>query len=179
MKSRMICIFSSVLSVLALLLLIAPEGLAANTEHTWGKISFQTGIPFSEPQDIGLDAVALVHPPESSMGEEQIEITLASVSQVLQESMENDEDIIAYVKTALFGVPDPASATIARVFQGQQVTGQTQSIDFPQNAELEYYLLPLSDGSKIFVAFKWVLNFSRAQVEEIISTVSLSFKEAK
>lgn len=180
MKSRIARFFTTILST-SLVLALAAQGVSAQTmEQTWGKISFQTALPFSPPLEIGLDAVALIHPPESGMGEEQMEITLARVSQVVQENMNNnDEEVIAYIKTTFFGLTDPASTSVVRIFQGQQITGQSQSIDFPNDAELEYFLVPLADGSKIFVAFKWALNFSREQVEEIISAVSLSFRETE
>lgn len=178
MKANLACIFVAALSTVVMW--TAQASAVTTTEYTWDKIKFQTLLPFSDPQKIGLEAVVLVHPPDSNPGEEQMEITLVRVSQVLQESLENnDAEVLAYVKTTFFGISEPASLSLKRFILGNELVGESQDINFPRDADLEYYLVPLSDGDKIFMAFKWGLDFPREQVEAVIDTVTKSFKETE
>lgn len=49
MKSRIARFFTTILST-SLVLALAAQGVSAQTmEQTWGKISFQTALPFSPP----------------------------------------------------------------------------------------------------------------------------------
>jgi BarA-like signal transduction histidine kinase len=42
---------------------------------------------------------------------------------------------------------------------------------------MEFYLVPLSNGDSLAIAFRWNLSIQREEVEKIISMVSSTLKE--
>jgi len=153
---------------------------AQTAEHQWGKIGFQVPLAFSSPKEIGMDAAAMQHPPESPPGKGQMEITLVGVSKGLQESLENkDEEIRKYVKGTFLGSVEPATRKTERTFLGKKVVGEGQTLSIPRKGELEFYLVPLSDGDKVAVAFFWDPAFPKEKVDSVIAKVAESLKEIK
>jgi hypothetical protein len=165
--------------LLASLLTLQIAG-AAKGEHTWGKIGFQTPLDFSAPQKLGLDAVALIHPPDCGLGQGQMEISLVAVPKDMAESMGNkDAEILSYVKTTFLGSATPAAKKMERSFLGKKVAGEAQTTSIPKKSEMELYLVPLADGDKVAVGFKWDAAFPKEKAESIIAKVAATFKEVK
>jgi hypothetical protein len=153
---------------------------AGSNDHTWEKISFQTPLAFSAPQKIGLDAAAMMHPPESGLGKGQMEITLVAVPKGLQESLGNkEEEVKNYVKGTFLATTEPATRKVARTFLGKKVAGEGQSVTIPKKNELEFYLVPLSGGDKVALAFIWDAAFPKDKAESVIAKVAQSLKEIK
>ena len=70
------------LIALAAVMLSALAGPASGADTfpcTWWKVAFDSPVAFSPPQEIGMDAVALLSPPDSGLGQAQMEITLVAV----------------------------------------------------------------------------------------------------
>jgi hypothetical protein len=153
---------------------------AEQGEHQWEKIGFQTPLAFSAPQKLGLDAVVMMHPPESGLGKGQMEITLVAVPKDLQESLgKKDEEIRKYVKGTFLASTLPATRSPERSFLGKKVVGEGQAVSIPKKGELEFYLVPLADGDQMAVAFKWDAAFPKDKAESVIAKVAQSFKETK
>jgi hypothetical protein len=180
MKGKIVPGCSLALVMLFIALVSVPISGAANVDQQWWKISFQVPVAFSTPQKVGLDAAALVYPPESGLGQGQMEITLVAVPKDMAESLGNqDAEILTYVKTTFLGATAPVSRSVERSFLGKKVAGAAQSTSIPKKGELEIYLIPLSDGDKVAVAFSRDTAFARDKADSIITTVAQSFKEAK
>ena len=180
MKSKIVPGCSLALLILLLSLMTVRNSGAENIDHKWWKIGFQVPVAFSNPQKVGLDAAAMVHPPESGLGKGQMEITLVAVPKDMQESLGNkDAEILTYVKTTFLGATAPAAKPVHRSFLGKKVTGEAQSTSIPKKSELEIYLIPLTDGDKVAVAFSRDTAFAREKADSIITTVAQSFKEIK
>ena len=180
MKSKLVPVWSLAISTLLIFCVTVQISGAETKEHTWGKVSFKTPIAFSSPQEIGLDAVALLHPPESGLGKAQMEITLVAVPKDMQESMGNkDAEIMSYVKATFLASTLPAAKSVERSFLGRKVTGEAQSSSIPKPGELELYLIPLSGGDKVAVGFKRDNAMPKDKAESVINTVAQSFKEIK
>jgi hypothetical protein len=170
----------SVSAVIFLWAMTLQAGSADTKDSQWCKVGFKTPVPFSAPQKAGLDAVVLVHPPESGLGKGQMEITLVAVPKDMQESMGNeDAQILSYVKTTFLGSATPATKSVERSFLGRKVVGEAQSSSIPKPVELELYLVPLSDGDKVAVGFKKDVSMLKEKAENIIRTVAETFKEIK
>jgi hypothetical protein len=172
-------LMSAMLVLLFSLFTVQLSGAAAN-DHTWWKIGFQTPVAFSSPEKIGLDAAALMHPPESGLGKAQMEITLVGVPKGMAEGLGNKDDkILQYVKTTFLGAATPAAKKVERTFLGKKVAGEAQATSIPKKGELEIYLIPLSDGDKVAVGFVRDAQFPQDKAEGVINTVAQSLKELK
>lgn len=153
---------------------------ADNAAHKWWKISFEVPVAFSSPQKIGMDAAAMMHPPESAPGKAQMEITLVGVPKDMAESMGNKEaDIMQYVKTTFLGHATPATKKVERSFLGKKVVGEAQATSIPKKGELEVYLIPLSDGDRVALGFVRDTAFPKDKADGVINAVAKSLKEIK
>jgi hypothetical protein len=180
MKNKMVQVWTSVMIVLLLALVTVQISGAEPGVQNWWKVSFKAPVAFSSPQKFGLDAVALVHPPESGLGKGQMEITLVAVPKDMQESFGNkDAEILSYVKATFLGSTLPAAKSVERSFLGRKVAGEAQTVSIPKQSELELYLIPLSDGDKVAVGFTRDVAMPKDKAESIINTVAQSFKEIK
>lgn len=147
--------------------------------NAWGKVTFQTPLEFSPPVEIGLDAVSLLHPAGSDLGTATMEITLIAVPKEMQESFgNNDDDVLAYVKTTFLALTDPAEATMRRDFGGKASTGEKHATTFPRPRNLEIYLLPLSDGDKLVVALSRYQGVREEEMGKVASMISATLREA-
>jgi hypothetical protein len=165
------------MALLVCLLTVQISG-ADQGDHKWEKITFQTPLAFSAPQKLGLDAVVMVHPPESAPGKGQMEIILVAVPKDLQESLgKKDDEIRNYVKGTFLASTLPATRSTARSFLGKKVAGEGQAVSIPKKGELEFYLVPLADGDQVAVAFKWDAAFPKDKADSVITKVAESFKE--
>jgi len=180
MKSKILQGSTSVIIALLFAFLTVQISGAETGDQKWWKVSFKTPVAFSSPQKVGLDAVALVHPPESGLGRGQMEITLVGVPKDMQESMGNkDAEVLAYVKATFLASTLPATKSVERSFLGKKVVGGAQSVSIPKKGELEIYLVPLSDGDKVAVGFTRDVAMPKEKAESIINMVAQSFKEIK
>ena len=114
---KIIQVWTSTMIALLICFLTVQISGAETSEHKWGKVSFKTPVAFSSPQKVGLDAVALVYPPESGLGKGQLEITLVSVPKDMQESFGNkDAEILSYVKATFLASTLPATKSVQTLF---------------------------------------------------------------
>jgi hypothetical protein len=180
MKSKIMHVWTSVMMALLLALVTVQISAAETGDQKWWKVSFKAPVAFSSPQTIGLDAVALVHPPESGRGKGQMEITLVAVPKDLQESFGNkDAEVLSYVKGTFLASTLPATKSVERTFLGRKVAGEAQTVSIPKQGELELYLISLSDGDKVAVGFTRDVAMPKDKAESIINTVAQSCKEIK
>ncbi|MFH0783062.1 MAG: hypothetical protein V2B20_14090 [Pseudomonadota bacterium] len=170
----------SVFVLITLMLSIsAGPGMAAEMfSSTWWKIAFNSPVPFSPPQEIGMDAVALLYPAQSNLGQAQLEISLIALPKEMQESFaNNDAEIVNYVKGTFLASTTASEKTAVRTFLGKKVVGEIQATSIPKSSTLEVYLIPLADGDKIAVAFARDASMANDEAEKIIEMVASSFKE--
>jgi hypothetical protein len=83
------------------------------------------------------------------------------------------------VKATFLGATTPATKSVERSFLGRKVVGEAQSTSIPKKGELELYLIPLSDGDKLAIAFTRDAAFAKEKADSIISAVAQSLKEIK
>lgn len=167
------------LVVLSLVMAMEIPAWSADTfSHKWWRVSFDTPIPFSEPIRLGMGAVALVSPPDSGLGQGNLEITLAAVPKDLQESMGNNEkEILAFIKGTFLGTNNPAEGSAERSFMGQTNKGDVQKTSLPKPGELEIYLIALSDGDKVAVGLTRDLNTPDKEAKKVMDMIAKTFKE--
>ncbi len=169
-------------AVLVMLVLVAAmQGNARGADtfsHKWWRVGFDTPITFSEPIKLGLDAAALVNPPESGPGQGRLEITLAAVPKDLQESMGNNEkEILAFVKGTFLGTTNSPESNAERSFLGRTCKGDVQKTNLPKPGELEIYLVPLANGDKVAVGLTRDLNTPAEDSRRVLDMVARTFKE--
>ena len=177
--SRKTTRIGAVLVMLVLVVAMQSNARGADTfSHKWWRVGFDTPTPFSEPIKLGLDAAALVNPPESGPGQGRLEIILVAVPKDLQESMGNNEkEIMAFVKGTFLGATNPAESNVERSFMGQASKGDVQKLSLPKPGELEIYLVPLSNGDKVAVGLTRDLNTPAEDSRRVLDMVARTFKE--
>ena len=149
-----------------------------NFSYNWWKVTFKSPVEFSQPVEVGLDAVSLLNPPNADFKTVQIEITLVAVPKNMKEDLGNtDEDVIEYIKAVFLGTTEPPLETMDRSFLENTITGQVLDMAIPHDGLMEFYLVPLSNGDSLSIAFRWNLSIQREEVEKIISMVSSTLKE--
>lgn len=166
-------------AVLSLILCAAGIGFVPAADATicsWDRFQFETTLPFSGPQKIGLDAVSFVHPAELGIGQGRIEITLASFPKDMVEGMGlSEKELFEYFKTTFLGA-GPGQKAVERAFLGQPVKGDRQVTAIPKARRLEAYLLPLPDGGRLGLAFSALTAVPDADLEATAASVSKTLK---
>jgi hypothetical protein len=148
--------------------------------HAWWTVAFETPVPFSAPREIGLDAVALAHPPGSGEGVGRIEIVLAAAPKDMVDGMGmSDEELLGYFKTTFLGLSAPAVRKVERTFLGRTVAGGAQSASIPRARNVESYLIPLSGGAKLFLAVASDAAVPAADIEAVLAALARSLKEVE
>jgi hypothetical protein len=166
--------------ILALTVCSVPFARAEDFQHQWQGVAFSTDIPFSSPQDIGMDAVALTNPPESAPGQALFEITLVAVPKDMLESFGNNPaEVLGYVKSSFLATAKPAERTVERTFLGAPVAGEAQGLNIPKPADLEVYYVPLSRGGGMVVAFSTDPSLDQSQAETTKEMVASGFRETQ
>ncbi len=151
---------------------------AATHTNTWWKVSFDTPVSFSSPKEIGVDAVSLLHPPDSGLGKAGMEIVLIAVPKEMQEAFnDNDTEILNYVKTTFLAVNGPAKEKVTRSFLGTKSAGERHTTTIPQSKSIDVYLLTLADGDKVALAFVRGAAMTEDAAERIGALVASTLKE--
>jgi hypothetical protein len=163
-----------------LLLCSAATFAGAGMNHTsWRTVSFDTPTAMSLPVEIGLDAVTVTEPPDALHGKALMEVSLVAIPKDLRESLENsDSEVLNYVKSTFLGTSKPADKAVERSFLNSKVSGELLSSKIPAPREIEVYLIPLSGGASVAVAFCRGLSVPREKFESLIETVARSFRES-
>ncbi len=163
-----------------LLIAFRPDAEAMQGQrHTWWKIAFSTPVAFSAPQEIGMDAVTLLLPPDATPGGGRLEITLVSIPKVMREGMgmKSDDELAGYVKSTFLGTAKPAEKTVERTFMGKKVAGGVQEVKIPRKAELTLFLIPLSGEDTLALALVRDAAVPADEAESVLGTISRTFSE--
>jgi len=148
--------------------------------HTWWRVSFETPVPFAAPAEIGLDAVALAHPPDTGKGVGRIEIVLAAAPKDMVDGMGmNDDELLGYFKTTFMGLSTPAARKTERAFLGHAVAGGAQSTSIPRARNVESYLVPLAGGAKLFLAVSSDPAVPAADVEAVLAVLARTLNQVE
>jgi len=176
MKSHLLLFVSLFISTLAIS--TQPATCTETFTNTWWKVAFETPVAFSPPKEIGLDAVSLLHPPDSGLGKASMEIVLIAVPKEMQEAFNsNDAEILNYIKQTFLALNSPAKAKVERTFLGTQSAGERHATTIPKNKSIEVYQLTLADGDKIALAFVRDAVMTEDAAEKVGALVASTFKE--
>ena len=141
-----------------------------------GGYIFETPIGFSDLRQIGDQGIGVLYPATAGKGSQRLLITLVELHAEQLELLRMDEpQLLSYVRYLHFGINAPVRQYQQRRFRDQTLTGTVQMTQ--DNNIMELYLLPLSDGSKLVVAFEIDPELPLMQVEETIKSVTQSLRE--
>ena len=147
-------------------------------EHAALGVTFHTPVPFADAESIGMDAVALAHPPDVEFAEVTCEIVLCRMSAVMRERMGGDAaTMLAYAKSTFLGTAKPAEGTSERTFLGSVSTGEILTTKMPRPARLETHLLPLSDGASLVVSVRTFDAAPEGLADQVMATLAESLTE--
>jgi hypothetical protein len=129
--------------------------------------------------DIGLDAVTVTDPPDAPLGKPLMEITLVEISEEMRQSLGgSDTEVLNYVKSTFLGTTKPAEKEVVRTFHRRTVSGELLSTKIPEPREIEVYLIPLSGGESVAVAFCRSHSVPREKFEALVTTAARTFLES-
>ena len=171
--------FLSLIFGTAILVMVVTPALSARTfTHSWWRVGFETPTAFSKPIRLGLDAAALVSPPEKGLGQGRMEITLVAVPKDLQESLgHNETEILSYVKSTFLGTVKPAESKVERSFMGQTIQGEFLKTTLPKPGNLEIYLVTLSGGDQVAIGLTHDLETTAEEARQVMDLAAKTFKE--
>ncbi len=151
---------------------------AGEVDQRWGKIAFQTPFPFSKPEKIGMDAVALVAPPAAGLGKGKIEITLATFSKEMKASSGlKDDELAGYFKSTFLGLSSKAERTVQRTFLGRSITGDVGRTSIPKKTVVESYLIPCQGGGTLGIAVSLDALLSAGELERVVALIAATLRE--
>ncbi len=158
--------------------LAAGAAAGAGLEHAALGVRLRTPVPFSAPADVGLETVALSHPPDAAPGEATCEVVLSRVDAAMRESFGNDDGaLLEYVKSTFLGTAKPASGSAQRVILGRPSTGQTLTTGIPRPGRLEVHLVALADGGRLAVAVRSFGDDAAELGERVMTALAESLAE--
>ena len=144
--------------------------------YAGGGFIFETPVGFSDLKPIGDAGFGVLYPATAAKGSQRLLITLVDlrVEDLVLLRMD-EEQLFSYVKYLHFGLSGSAYQYQQRQFMGQALRGQVQVKSNQHIVEL--YLVPLSDGSKLAVAFEIDPELPLMLVENTITAVTRSLRE--
>jgi hypothetical protein len=160
--------------------LLAAWGTEADDPETHAALGvrFQTPVPFSAPESIGLDAVALSNPPGAAPADVACEIVLCRMSADMEEAFGGDAGaLLDYVKATFLATTEPAEGMVERTFVGQPSSGQTLTTAIPRPGRLEVHLVPLADGERLAVAVRSFDGAPAELADTVMATVAESLRD--
>lgn len=142
-------------------------------------VTFTTPVPFSEPIPMGTDAVGVLYPATATPGGQQFLIRLINFTpDSLQASYLSEPELASYVRYRFLGSSGQAQGIRERLLLGNYLQGDVQlKRQSNKVAYVELYLVQLTNGQRLAIAFEADTRMPGAQVEQIISTVAQSMRE--
>lgn len=164
------------------MLLISAGFLAAENRYpvAVAGVTLETPVPFSQSSSIGLDAYSAFYPAGAKPGAKEFEITFVFFSVQMQgDTGFSGREMLDYARSIFLGMGRPANESKTRVLAGKETKGDIDSTSIPHPAQLEIYLLSLTDGRKLALAFKASAAMDKSQAEKIIAAAAQTFAEIK
>ncbi len=153
---------------------------AALPTYTLQGVSFETPVPFSEPLAVGRRGVVVIYPASApSSGGQQFRITLIELGTGMAGFTDlNEAELMHLVRFSLLGVTSPPVGVKERLLMGRLLQGEViVKRTYRGESYLELYLLPLSTGFTVAIAFEADARMPAEQVENIIATVGRTLRE--
>lgn len=161
------------LALLAMVLasvVVAPDARAADL--TLHGLKAAPPIPFSAPEEAGLDALRVVHPADAKAGGEKLSLTAVAFP---KDSGMSDAELLDYVKTT-FLATSAAGKPVERSLLGRKVTGQALEKKIPAPSLAEVYVATKKGGDKVVLAFVLAPGFSE-EAEAAIAAIAATLRE--
>lgn len=129
-------------------------------------------VPFSVPEEAGLDAVRVVHPATAKAGEEKLAVTAVAFP---KDSGMTDAELLDYVKTTFLATSAPGRKVV-RAFLGKEVAGQGLEKKIPAPSLAEVYAVTKKGGDKVVLAFVFAPDFAE-QAGPAIAAIAATMRE--
>ncbi|NCJ08237.1 hypothetical protein GS597_17330 [Synechococcales cyanobacterium C] len=171
--------FSATIASLMLLVSATVPGVRAEPNSQTQHIDFEFPTGFSEPRPLGSEALGLFYPAQAPPGSEQMRITLVELDTERIEWLNmSNQELMSYLKHLFLGVNSPARSYQQRTILGQPLAGEVHLRQKPQGVSyLELYVVPLSTGHHILLAFESDTQMPLQKTEEAIQTITQSLQE--
>lgn len=129
-------------------------------------------IPFSAPENAGLDAFRVVHPADAKAGGEKLSLTAVAFP---KDSGMTDAELLDYVMTTFLATSD-AGKPVERTLLGNTAKGRTLEKKIPSPSFAEVYVATKKNGDKVVLAFVFPASFAK-DAGAAISAIAADLKE--
>ena len=151
---------------------VRPAGAASPAPIELHGLKAAPPIPFSAPENAGLDALRIVHPADSRSGGEKLSLTAVAFP---KDSGMTDAELLDYVKTT-FLASSNVGTPVERTLLGRKVKGQAIEKKIPSPSLAEVYVATKKAGDKVVLAFVFPISFQK-DAEAAITAIAASLKE--
>ena len=129
-------------------------------------------IPFSAPENAGLDALRIVHPADARSDGEKLSLTAVAFP---KDSGMSDAELLDYVKTTFLGA-SASGKPVTRTFLGKKVAGQALEKKIPAPSNAEVFVVTKKGGDKVVLGFVFSPGFAK-EAQEAIAGIAATMKE--
>lgn len=146
--------------------------------HVTPAVRFETPAGFSELQPLGRGTLGVVYPAAALADHSQFVIRLAVLEGSSAFSFLDAQELLSYVKYSFLGLNAPSQGWQRRQVWGQVIQGEI--LMQPSHRGMfttELYVVPLSSGRQLILAFEADTQLPLRQVETVITTVITTLVE--
>ena len=141
-------------------------------------VSFETPAGFSKLQALGRGTMGVVYPASGSEDNARFAIRLAVLEGSSIYSNMDSQELMYFLKHSFLGINAPAQAYQQRRFLGKMRRGEVQMYRTNRGVVAsEIYMVPLSVGRQLMIAFEADTQLPLIQVETVINTVAATLQE--
>ncbi|QPN67775.1 hypothetical protein [Synechococcus sp. CBW1006] len=141
-------------------------------------LCWRTAEPFSTPEPVGLDALAVGFPAGVPFERQRFSITAVRFGPEASSTKAGmtPGELRAYVRS-IFLAAGPGGGPIRRTLLGSPVDGDSFTTSIPRPRLGEIYALPLASGETVVLGFSMPVE-ARAQGEALLTEVVTTLREA-
>lgn len=166
--------------VVLALVLTAATSAGAQTLVSMHGFCFRSPLPLSVPQEVGLDALLVAHPPQAKPGEVLFSLTVVRFPPEVTDTKAGmtSAELREYVKVVFLAGRRGDGQPLRRRLLGEWVEGESFTTSIPTPSHGEVFALRRRDGDSVALGFKMRQDW-REQGEALIDAITASLQDGE
>ncbi|MFM7674881.1 MAG: hypothetical protein ACKO5F_04685 [Synechococcus sp.] len=162
------------------LAIAAAAPAAAQSVVTMHGLCFRSPVALSAPQEVGLNALLVTHPPEAKPGEERFSLTAVQFSPEATDTKAGmrPAELRGYVMAVFLAGGGSNGQPLRRRLLGTWVEGESFTTSIPAPSVGEVFALRRPDGSSVVLGFK-VRQEWRKQGNALIDAITATLRDGE